>query len=131
MRERLGIVAALSVALAASLPGRAQEPNRETPGDTDALLERVIGEVTASDPAGTRLTVDVDGGGTATVILQDKTLYLRVPPGETDLKKATKITPDQIGVGDRVYARGRFAEDRQSMPALTVIVMTKADLAQK
>ncbi len=131
MRERLGIVAALSVALAASLPGRAQEPNRESPGATDARLERVVGEVTASDPAGTRLTVKVDGGGTTTLILQDKTLYLRVPPGETDLKKATKITPDQIGVGDRVYARGRFAEDRQSMPALTVIVMTKADLAQK
>lgn len=131
MRERLGIVAALFVALAASLPGRAQEPTRDSPGSTDALLERVIGEVTARDPAGTRLTVKVDGGGTATVILQDKTLYLRVPPGETDLKKATTITPDQIGVGDRVYARGRLAEDRQSIPALTVIVMTKADLAQK
>jgi hypothetical protein len=131
MRERVGIVAALLLALATSLPGRAQEPTQASPGTTDALLERVIGEVTARDPAGKRLTVNVDGGGTATIILQDKTLYLRVPPGETDLKKATTITPDQIGVGDRVYARGRLAEDRQSIPALTVIVMTKADLAQK
>lgn len=131
MRERSGIVAALLLASAASLPGRAQEPTEEKPGTTDASPQRVIGEVTATDPAGKQLTVKMDGGGTAIVILQDTTLYLRVPPGETDLKKATTITPDQIGIGDRVYARGRLAEDRPSMPALAVIVMTKADLAQK
>jgi hypothetical protein len=131
MRERLGIVAALSLVLAGSVPGTAQERTQESPGTTDALVERLIGEVTASDPTAKRLTIKVDGGATATVILQDKTLYLRVPPGETDLKKATTITPDQIGVGDRVYARGRLAEDRKSIPAVAIIVMTKADLAQK
>ena len=130
MRECPGVVAALSLALA-SLPGTAQEPTPESPGTTAPQLERVIGEVTATDPAGRRLTVKVDGGGTAIVVLQDKTLYFRVPPGETDLKKATTITPDQIGVGDRLYARGRFAQDRRSIPAAAVIVMGKADLAQK
>jgi len=94
-------------------------------------LERVIGEVTATDFAAKQMTVKMDTGGTVTVILQDKTLYLRVPPGQTDLKKAVKITPAEIGVGDRVYARGPLAEDQQSLPAVAVIVMTKADLAQK
>ncbi|MBI2832893.1 MAG: hypothetical protein HYX76_00525 [Acidobacteria bacterium] len=93
--------------------------------------ERVIGEVTATDPAAKQITLKMDAGGTVIVILHDKTLYLRVPPGETDLKKAAKITPADIGVGDRVYARGLLAEDRKSIPAAAVIVMTKADLAQK
>jgi hypothetical protein len=95
------------------------------------VLERVIGEVTATNPAAKQFTLKLDAGGTVLVILQDKTVYLRVPPGETDLKNAATIVPADIGVGDRVYARGRLAEDRTSIPAVAVIMMTKADLAQK
>jgi hypothetical protein len=94
-------------------------------------VESVIGLVTATDPTGKQITVKLDAGRMVIVSLQETTLYLRVPPGETDLKKAVKIAPADIGVGDRVYARGRLAADQKSMPALAVIVMTKADLAQK
>lgn len=84
---------------------------------------RLIGEVTALDPAGNQLTIRPDSGGAATVSLDEKTVFLRVPPGETDLKKAVKITRADVGVGDRILARGS--------PATSVIVMTKADLTQK
>jgi hypothetical protein len=99
-------------------------------GNSGASLERVIGEVTATNLAANQMDLKLDAGGTVTVILQDKTRYLRVPPGQTDLNNAVTIAPADIGVGDRVYARGRLAEDQKSIPAVAVIVMTRADLAQ-
>ncbi len=92
---------------------------------------RVIGAVTTKDPAGKQLTVKTDAGVEYTVNLSEKTGFLRVAPGETDLKKATKIAPDDVKIGDRVMARGTVAEEEKSVPAITVIVMTKEDLAQK
>ena len=135
MRRRFGILVALLLWLATAVPGTAQvsvpASAPETAGDAGALLERVIGEITATDSVAKQITVKLDAGGTVTVILQEKTVYLRVPPGEKDLKKAVKIAPGEIGIGDRVLARGRLTEDQKSIPAVAVIVMTKADLAQK
>ena len=134
MRWHLRILAGLFLTLAPGVPViaplSAQGPAPEGPTRVD-VLERVIGEVIAVNPAAKQITLRLDGGGTVLVLLQDKTVYLRVPPGETDLKNAAPIVPSDIGVGDRVYARGRLAEDRKSIPAVAVIVMTKADLAQK
>lgn len=92
---------------------------------------RVIGAVTAKDPSGKQLTVKSDAGPDYTVQLDSKTLFLRVPPGEKDLKKAEKINADDVKVGDRVMARGTVAEEQKTVPAVSVIVMTKEDLAQK
>jgi hypothetical protein len=89
----------------------------------------VIGEVTSADAGG--LTVKTDAGSSYTVKLDDKTTYLRVPPGERDLKKAAKIALADIGTGDRVLARGPVSEQDKSVAASSVIVMTKSDLAQK
>jgi len=129
------LVTAPLLGLAAAAPGKAQVsgpvPAPQGMANADASLERVIGEVTATNlPAG-QIALKTDAGGTVTVILQDKTLYLRVPPGETNLQKAVTITPTEIGVGDRVLARGRLAEDQKSIPAVAIIVMTKADLAKR
>ncbi|MEJ7712365.1 MAG: hypothetical protein WKF84_21530 [Pyrinomonadaceae bacterium] len=37
----------------------------------------------------------------------------------------------EVAVGDRIFARGKVADDRKSVPAGIIIVMTKADIAQK
>lgn len=92
-------------------------------------IGRVIGEVTAKDAAS--LTVKADNGTVYKVTLQEKTLYLRVPPGEKDLKKAARITLADVGVGDRVLARGQVSEEEKSVPAVSIIVMTKEDLAKR
>jgi len=129
------LVAAPLLGLAAAVPGNAQVsglvPAPERMGNADASLGRVIGEVTVTNLPARQIALKTDAGGTVTVILQDKTLYLRVPPGETNLQKAVTITPTEIGVGDRVLARGRLAEDQKSIPAVAIIVMTKADLAKR
>ena len=127
----VGALAVLLLGLAAVVPVKAQDsPTPERVESSAPSLERVIGAVTATNPAAKQIGLRLDAGGAVTVVLQDKTVYLRVPPGETDLKKAVTITPAEIGVGDRVYARGRVAGDQKSIAAMTVIVMTKADLTR-
>ena len=63
-------------------------PALERAADAGPSLGRVIGEVTATDLTAKQVSVKTDAGGTVTVIFQENTLYLRVPPGERDLKKA-------------------------------------------
>jgi co-chaperonin GroES (HSP10) len=91
----------------------------------------VIGEVKAIDSTANQMVVRADSGVLFNVTLSDKTQYLRVAPGETSLTKATKITLADVGAGDRVLARGRGAADEKTVPALQVVVMSKADLAKK
>jgi hypothetical protein len=91
----------------------------------------VIGEVKAIDSTANQMVVRADSGVLFNVTLSDKTQYLRVAPGETSLTKATKITLADVGAGDRVLARGRGAADQKTVPALQVVVMSKADLAKK
>ncbi|MEO8130002.1 MAG: hypothetical protein ABI822_23065 [Bryobacteraceae bacterium] len=89
---------------------------------------RVIGEVTAAD--GSSLTVKTDTG-TTTVMLDAKTVFQRIPPGETDVTKVTRIELKDVGVGDRVRTRSRVGDDQKPGPAVSVLVMSKTDLAKK
>ena len=90
-----------------------------------------IGEVKAIDAASKQMTVKTDAGSLVTVSLSDKTVYMRLAPGEQKLTNAEKIALTDVGEGDRVWARGRVSEDRKSVPASAVVVMTKADIAKK
>jgi hypothetical protein len=94
-------------------------------------LDRVIGEVKTIDAGAKQISVKLDAGAVVTAVVDEKTLYLRVPPGEKDLKKAARIALDNVAVGDRAFVRGHFSEDQKSIAAVAVIIMTKAELAQK
>jgi len=119
-RQSILVLAAIFVlSLGFSVPG-------QTPG-----VVSVIGEVKAIDNTSKQMVVRADNGVLFTVTLSDKTQYLRVAPGETSLAKATKIGLADVGSGDRVLARGRGAADQKTVPALQVVVMSKADLAKK
>lgn len=71
-----------------------------------------------------------DDGSNYTVKFLDNTSFRRMKPGETDLKTASQIAFTDISVGDRVLARGVVGDDK-TVPARTLVVMTKSDLAQK
>ncbi len=92
-------------------------------------LKSVIGEVTSLDAAAKQIKMKADNGTVYTVALEDNTSYMRIPPGETDVKKATKIALGDINTGDRLLARGTVSES--TVAARTVIIITKSDLAQK
>jgi Cu/Ag efflux protein CusF len=94
-------------------------------------LDRVIGEVTAIDANAKQITVKLDTGAVVPATVDEKTRYLRIPPGEKDLKNAATIAFENLAVGDRAFVRGHMAEDQKSIAAVAVIIMTKAELAQK
>jgi hypothetical protein len=93
--------------------------------------DRLIGEITAVDAAGKKITVRDDATKTEySVSLAETKTYLRVPPGEKDLKKATRIDAEALSVGDRVAVRGRKSDDGKSFNAASVLLMTAGDLAK-
>ena len=96
-----------------------------------AAYNKVIGEVTAIDPAGETMSVKQDAGAVIEVPLDANTSFMLVPPGEKDLRKATRIELKDIVTGDRVYARSRKIEGQDQTPAVSVIVMSRTQVAQQ
>ena len=94
-------------------------------------VDRVIGEITKVDAGAKQLTIKPASGAEVAAMTGDRTIYLRISPGETDIKKAVHITFADITAGDRARVRGHFAADQKSIAALEVLIMTKAELAQK
>ncbi len=120
----------LASLLASTSTSIAQSPTTQAT-DTAITAKGAIGEVKTIDPASKQITIKTDAGSVVTVSLSDKTSYKRLAPGEQSLTNASEITFADVGEGDRIWARGNVSEDRKSVPALMVIVMTKGDLAKK
>jgi hypothetical protein len=100
-------------------------------GDPNIAAKHAIGEIKNIDAAAKQLTIKTDAGSEVTVSLNDKTTYKKLAPGEQSLTNATDVTFADLAAGDRVMARGTVSEDRKSVPAVQIIVMTKGDLAKK
>jgi hypothetical protein len=100
-------------------------------GDPSITANWAIGEVKVIDAPARNLIIKTDAGSLVIVTLADTTEYLRLAPGEKTLTNAAKITFTEVGEGDRVWARGKVADDHKSVPAAKLIVMNKVDLAKK
>src|SRR5262249_12734189 len=109
------------------------EPAPATRQNADPAITAtsVVGEVSIIIPPIRQMTVKTEAGSKVAVGISDKTVFLRIPPGERTLDKATRIPIVDIEAGDKVYARGKVADDKSSIAALQVIVMSKADIASK
>lgn len=90
----------------------------------------IAGVVSSIDTSAKRIKVTGDDGVAYTLALQENTIYLRMPLGETDQKKAVRIAFSDLTVGDRLIARGPVADDK-TVPVRTVMIMSKSDVAQK
>lgn len=99
--------------------------------DPNIAAKHAIGEVKSVDASAKQITIQTEAGSTVTVSVSDKTTYKKLAPGEKTLTNATDVTFADVAEGDRIMARGTVAEDRKSVPALQVIVMTKGDLTKK
>ena len=91
----------------------------------------LVGAVQTIDPANGQITLHTDDGKTVKITPHAGAKFLRLPPGEKSMANAKPITANDIGPGDRVLARGELSDDKASMAASTLVVMTKADIAQK
>jgi co-chaperonin GroES (HSP10) len=126
---------AIALGLFTGTAGAYAQTPQATPASQQAdkgiTANSAIGEVKAIDPGANQLVVKTDAGSVVTVTVSDKTVYMRLAPGETTLKNATKIAFAEVAEGDRVWARGKVSEDFKSVPAAALIVMNKADIAKK
>ncbi|MFL6414569.1 MAG: hypothetical protein ACJ74Y_02725 [Bryobacteraceae bacterium] len=96
--------------------------------------EHVLGTVTATDPGKHTVTIKEDGAAAQAHVIDlanTKTL-LKVAPTAKDLKSATRITAEDLAVGDRVDVRGFKAEggDGTGIAARSVVLMSGRDLQQ-
>ncbi len=107
-----------------SLAALAQQP---------AQRKNIVGSVEAIAAGGKQLTLKSDAGVVYTVATDDKTKFERVTPGpdsKLDMKQATALEPSEIVAGDRLLARGVVSEESKKIEATTIVVLTKADVAQ-
>ena len=119
--------ATVSVLLAAGLCLQAQDA-----AAPKQPLDHVLGTITALSASDHTATVKEDKTGTEfSVQLATTKTLIKVDPGAKDLKGATRITADNLQVGDRVEARGTKAADNANvLVARSVVLMSARDLAQ-
>ncbi len=110
------------LAIAAAVSVSAQTP----PAASRAQLS---GTVTAVKPDANQLSLKSDKGEDVSVTTTDRTLILRIPPGETDPKKGTKIALTTLSSGDRAVIIGATPADPKAWTATAVLVMSKSDVA--
>ena len=117
------LIAALLVGPAPAI----QAPSPEGPRKPDSL----IGEVTTLDVSSRKLTIKPDLGAPVEVRADEKTVFLKARPGSRTLNDATPARLEELAVGDRVLARGRLADDKASLAARQLVVMTRGDISAK
>jgi hypothetical protein len=118
------LLAGIAPISAASRPQSATQPPAQTPA-----AAKPVG--TIKSISGNTITLTIDAGTDVTVQVQDATKFVRIAPGQTDLKSATPIQFQDLQAGDRILVRGKLADDGKSVLALSVIAMKKSDLAEK
>jgi Domain of unknown function (DUF5666) len=103
---------------------------QEPAGTPSQPAQRITGAITAVDQAAHTVTVKEDKTATVYVIELQNTKSLRkVDPSTLDLKSATRITADDLMVGDRVQIFALKAEDSPSaLAARSVILMSAREL---
>ncbi len=93
--------------------------------------EDVVGEAVSVDADARTVTLELDGSARVVVRATDGAVLLRAKPGATTLADAAPVAFAEVAAGDRVLARGAYADDRASFAARRLVVMTHADVAQK
>jgi hypothetical protein len=136
MKKQLLTLAFLALAssltlVSAQTPATGAATSQPSQADKSITANGVLGDVTAINLEAKGLSVKTDAGNTVTVVFADNTSFIRALPGATTLEGATKIAPAEITVGDRVFARGKVADDQKSVTVRALVVMTKADIAKK
>lgn len=101
---------------------------QEAPAATSNAA-RAIGTVAAIN--GNVVSVKTDAGSETAVMVSDSTRIVKTAPGQRDLKDATSISLQDVQVGDRVLARGKPAEQANSITAASLIVMKQGDVANR
>lgn len=96
---------------------------------TAAKYDLATGEIASMN--GNRIAFKTKEGLSVEAVLSDKTEYKRLAAENPSLKTATAASLSDISVGDRIVVVGLLSADKKSLPAKSVYLMSKSDIAQK
>ncbi len=123
MQRNYGLVLSFFLVFASALTGYGQAS-----ADVGIKANFAGGEVTAvSDGKISLATMD----GAIEVVITDKSVFKKISPENPSLKAAVDSQLSEIAVGDKLLVTGMVSEDKKSIPAKTVYLMTKASITQK
>jgi hypothetical protein len=132
VRRRAFWIAAICLSYSAGSPAgsqAAQAPAGQQPPTQTSTVARPVGTIKLI--SGNTITLTTEAGSDVTVQVQETTKFVRIAPGQKDLKDATLIQLADVQPGDRILVRGKLADDGKSVVAASVIAMKKADIAEK
>jgi Cu/Ag efflux protein CusF len=100
------------------------------PAFAQSAYTSVVGTVTKADLAAKTFSIKPDKADETIVKFDDRTSFLRIPAGETDIKKAAPAQAAEVGTGDRVLVRVQTANPT-GLPARTFVITKQADIAKR
>ncbi len=86
------------------------------------------GEVTKIDRAENKVSLKTSDGN-IDAVLTASTIFKRVPA--SDIKAAVDSSLAEVGVGDKILVMGKVSADKLLIPAKTVYLITKSDIAKR
>jgi hypothetical protein len=122
------VIGSLATVAVPTLPLAAAHAQQGTSQPSSAAA-RPVGVIKTI--SGKFITITPDAGSEVTVVAQDSTRFLRVAPGQKDLKDATPVQLEDLQVGDRILVRGKLADDSESVLASSIVVMKRIDVEAK
>lgn len=107
--------------------GAAVYSGAQTPG-ASVRPSALSGDIVSVSPEGLVLRTK---DGDVTVEFTAKTDFKRVPPENPTLQAAVASSRDEIEEGDKLLVTGFLSEDKKSIAARAVYLMSKSDIARK
>ena len=95
----------------------------------DGQKLRVVGTVTTV--SANEVQVKTDAGAAIRAQVGETTRILRAVPGQKDLAAAPTIALSEVHTGDRLLVSGISSDGGKSIDAITLVVMSGSDLAQR
>jgi hypothetical protein len=91
----------------------------------------IIGVITDISLESKLMIVKSDTGGGVTITLDKGTIYRRLPIGEKSIAGAVLIIPSEVHPADRILVQCVVSEDRKTIIARQLVVMSQADVLKK
>ncbi len=130
MKQYLAVLLVGNVLIISAAAGAVTTVRQQHPRGTSAQ-NSVVGEIVSLDKPMLLITVKIDSGAVIGVRLGSDTVYLRITPDNATVAKTARIELSDLGIGDRVYIRGRLSDDQKTATADQLIVMNKTDVIKK
>jgi hypothetical protein len=93
-----------------------------------AAPARLTGTVTAVNASANQVSIKTATGESVDLTITPHSFILHLAPGESDVKKATKMAVGDLVAGERLVATYQLSADQKTKEARTLLVQTQADL---